>query len=223
MDSSLYVWPVLELESKGDTLVVRKYRGCCFFVGDEPLLVSCRHVLEDNALPFAQGPNGTSHRISDIWYHSQLDLAIARLPGIRAHQLNPLTCRLPLGADVSAYAYLNESLDGKPAILPTIAKGYIAKTPPILEQSDNGLSVYAVSFPALAGFSGAPVTVFNDVFFAGMLFGNHQSDITVFSNNEVNDDGSIWKERLVRVVDQGQMIGYGEIMRSIFAYRAEKS
>jgi hypothetical protein len=220
MDSGQYVLPVLELELKNTVLVLKKYSGCCFFVGNDHLLVTCRHVLEDNHLPHVQDSNGKSHKILDVWHHPQLDLAVARAPGIGAISMNPLTCRLTLGGDLSAFAYLNHNMDGKFAILPTIAKGYITELPFSVDQCAKGLGKYALSFPSLAGFSGAPVTVFDSIYFAGMLFGNHQSEITVFSNNEVNDDGSIWQERLVRVVDQGTMIGYGEIMKAIDLYRA---
>jgi hypothetical protein len=221
MDSGQYVWPILELEDNNGTLGLRRYSGCAFFVGDENILVTCRHVIEDNSLPYVQDPNGHSHRILNPLYHQVLDLAVAHVPGINPGRLSPLTCRLTLGADLSAFAYLDHNMDGQFAILPTIAKGYITELPRTVDECDRGCGKYAVSFPSLSGFSGAPLTMFDQPYFAGILFGNHQIDITVFSNEEINDDGKVWKERLVRVIDQGQMIGYGDIMKLIEQYQVK--
>ncbi len=217
IDGGQYVWPVLELETKGQSPTVKRYCGCSFFISEERLLVTCRHVLEDNASPYVQDRNGFSHRIFDISCHATLDLAVARVQGIEPGILTPLTCRLTLGGDLCAFAYLDDHMEGTAALLPTIAKGYITTTPRTNQQCEGGFGKYAVSFPSLAGFSGAPVTMFDQPYFAGMLFGNLESEITVFSNSEVNDDGSVWREQLVRVIDQGQMIGYGEITRFVEA------
>lgn len=206
-DVSKMIWPILDNLGDGNL----EYLGCCFFVGNPPKLVTCRHILEGAIRATAQSPSDKNFLIENIKFHHKLDLAIADVRSSEMQIFEPLSCPLTMGGELVANAYLKTMIKDEKSILPHFSKGYITSTP-LGSFLNQGRGVYNLSFPSLAGYSGAPVFVFNTTYFAGMLIGNHESSVTVFSHSEVDDDGKKWEEKTVRVIDEGIFIGYNDIM-----------
>ncbi|NLI26153.1 MAG: trypsin-like peptidase domain-containing protein [Acetobacter sp.] len=210
IDQSRVVWPIIDFSDPTKL----NYLGACFFVGSPPTLVTCRHILEGISDARVQSPNYTNIPIKNVKFHSSLDLAIANIDSNEMEVLQPLSCPLTLGGELSANSYFKDILDGNPVILPHLSKGYIASTP-VNSYSNPGFGLYHLSFPSLAGYSGAPVCIFNTRHFAGILIGNKETSVTVFSHSEVDDDGKKWAEKTVRIIDEGLFIGYADIMKFI--------
>jgi len=188
-DSSEYVVPIFAFGTGEDGAETRRFIGSGFFVRSPETIISCRHVLEK---PSAQEisfrtyhfKSNSWHEISDIWLHPKMDIAIGTTKEFGAKVWRPFTGTLTLGGDVSVFSYLEDDLGGRVAILPSTSKGYIVNQPVGLNAM-VGMGVYTLSFPSLPGFSGSPVEVFDSSCFVGMLFNNRQTDITVFSFEEV--------------------------------------
>ena len=216
-DNSEYVMPVF---ARGEGADGRwRFVGTSFFVQSPRTLVSCRHVLESSTkgqdLYVHHFMTTSWHRISDVWLHPRADIAVASVHDFGAKVMTPFSGPLSLGGDVSAFAYMEDSVDGTFALLPSVAKGYIVNQPAGLDRLTAGLGTYTLSFPSLPGFSGSPVEIFDTSHFVGMLFNNKQTEVTVSSYEERQDGGSTWKERVVRLQEYGVMVGYGEILAAL--------
>jgi hypothetical protein len=212
--------PIFVLTVTGAGSISRRFVGSCFFVQSPSTVVSCRHVLEPSKegqeLYVHHFKTGLWHRISDVWLHPKADIAIGTVENFGAKTMTPFTGSLTLGGDVAAFSYLGDAVsDGSFALMPSVAKGHIISQPPGLVNLMAGLGVYTLSFPSLPGFSGAPVEIFGSDHFVGMLFNNKQTEVTVFSHEEVRDGGLVWKERLARVHEYGLMVGHGEILAAL--------
>jgi hypothetical protein len=81
-------------------------------------------------------------------------------------------------------------------------KGYVTRVGPNDFALPTGHTILEVSFPSLPGFSGAPL--FTDTnHLLGMLYGNLESAIEVFSTKEVSDAGEQYRETVHRVLELG--------------------
>jgi hypothetical protein len=220
-DSSEYIMPVFAVSGvDGAGHTQRRFVGSCFLVESPNTVVTCRHVLE----PLMDGydfyvhhfKTVSWHKVSDIWFHPKADIAVASVPNFGAKVMVPFAGSLTLGGDVAVFAYQGDATDdGSFALLPSVSKGHIVSQPVGLVNLMAGFGIYMLSFPSLPGFSGAPVEVFGSDHFVGMLFNNKQTEVTVFSHEEVQNGGLVWKERVARVQEYGLMIGYGEVLAAL--------
>ena len=66
-------------------------------------------------------------------------------------------------------------------------------------------TVCELSFPALTGFSGAPVFWGDKSVLIGMLYGNRETQLEVFSQSQVEKTLKTVKEKIFRTMEFGLM------------------
>lgn len=206
---SEYVVPLLVGERTGPRNIrVERYAGVAYFLDESGLLATCRHIVQGLApsevLLGKCLESGALGEIRDIRPHPTLDFASCRFNDHRAPKAFPHKYEsLLLGTDVQALGFTNNGKVGENVnVSPRLMKGYVVRT------AETGLkgrsrSTFEVSFPSHAGFSGTPVLEVSSGHLVGMLFGNVESSINVFSYSESTDSATTYKEKVDRILEFG--------------------
>ncbi len=211
-----YVVPIVAV-LKSDTSKFR-FLGTGFFVGNEGHLVTCAHVVrqvtELESLQCFQIGRKKWIPLSIIRIMTDYDLALCM--GIRPETKleMPLFAEpfVQLGTDVDTYGYLHEpkGQDRLP-FCRRVMRGYITSIPESLEYPNT----YELSFPALFGYSGAPIlSRFNiegenqsTLGIIGCIYGSRESSIIKHIElvHEVTEENKVEREREVtaRIVELG--------------------
>ena len=93
-------------------------------------------------------------------------------------------------------------------------KGYVTRVGPNDFGFPTGPTLLEVSFPALPGFSGAPL--FTDKnHLVGMFYGNLESTIEAYSTRELSEGGVEFRELIHRVVELGLAHPLEELDRGV--------
>jgi len=181
-----------------------RFAGCAFNLTADGSIATCSHIARQvgsDEILVAQDTNDDKlYPVSEISYHKNLDFAVGHIERPQCLLPQPFAGQVLPGLDVFAMGHSSAGKEDK-----TIKterryfKGYVTQT------TDQSV-VVELSFPSLPGFSGAPVWVWGNGEFAGMLFGNHESTIEIHSFEERREDDSTATERIYRVIEFGLMI-----------------
>ncbi len=103
-----------------------------------------------------------------------------------------------------SYGYLNGGVNNKEIKVDyRVMKGHVSRVD-TNNQLHRSTEVIETSFPSLSGFSGSPIFCEHTLDLVGMLFGNVESSIEVFSFKDFSEDGKeIIKESVNRIVELG--------------------
>jgi hypothetical protein len=116
-----------------------------------------------------------------------------------------------LGTSISSFGYINAGRVGSDLRLEDkYFKGYISY---IGNKADTDLrcrTVCELSFPSLTGFGGAPVFFENKSALIGMLYGNRETSIEVFSRSEFGNNGK--PKKILRTMAFGLMHTVNDIV-----------
>ncbi|ENN2394016.1 serine protease [Vibrio sp. VGrn 2] len=205
-------------------LQIDRYAGVAFFVGNEGLIATCRHIVqmvqEGEVLVGKSLNTGVIEPIYNIRVHADYDFALGAFMGQPDYRIFPMDGEdcLP-GHDVRAFGFNNIGKIGADVrVNARMLKGYIVSKH---ETSDHpeAKTTTEVSFPSLKGFSGSPLVSTETGKLAGMMFSNHESSIEVHSFMDVEDNGDTFKESIYRVIELGLAHSISDINQFISALK----
>lgn len=185
--------------------------GKPFYIGSQGLLSTCAHIVEplaDGEILIAKDFNlDTFLEVKDIICHQSTDFAVGRINVNNSRFLCPLDSKstpVLMGTDVQAFSFENYGKQGEDlALRPRFFKGYISFIGRKPEHFRRCRTLCELSFPSLAGFSGAPVMYSTSDNLLGMLYDNKESSIEVFSHSEVEEGEKRYSERIFRTMEFG--------------------
>ena len=202
---------IIAAELDDSKQIVRwRHLGTAFHIGGGGMIATCSHIIKsknDNEELFAL--TATDQRtlapLEEIICHPKYDFAVAKIdgPGLPF----PLIYsgeRLYVGDELWAFSYFNAG-SSPPGYAPNfqgrLFKGYIAS---LFHQERQGVSpsTCEISFPSIAGFSGAPLLHPRDCIL-GMLYGNSESTIELYRYEEVINQSNKRAESIHRLVEFG--------------------
>lgn len=186
-----------------------RYAGMSFHFNDIGNIATCAHIVntleEDESLVGVEMHGEClSYLVKDIQVHPKYDFALGKVTR-KAYKALPIYSgpELFIGTDVFAYGMTTAGLaNGRIEQMPRLFKGHVVRTHP-LPSISVARSTCEISFPSHNGFSGAPLLLANTAVVAGMLYGNHESTITLHKFSEVDSAGTRFSEEIHRVVELG--------------------
>lgn len=186
--------------------LVDEFNGSSFFVNGQGWVATCKHNLpdlsDDRHYTCHYLVDESIHELNDIRRHPRMDLAVGRVE-LSGGYLTPHLDRLLLGIDVCAMGFVKRGIhEGKLKVDIRFLKGYVTRVGPNDFGLPTGPTLLEVSFPSLPGFSGAPLLTDTNQLL-GMLYGNLESTIEVYSTKEVADADGEFRESIYRVVELG--------------------
>ena len=158
-------------------------------------------------------------KLEKLQVHPEMDFAIART-GVKQNKYLRLvkteTHPIELGTNISSFGYVNAGRVGVDLRLEDkYFKGYISFIGTKPDKSLRCHTVCELSFPVLNGFSGAPVFFESKNSLVGMLYGNRESKIEVYSNTLVEIKGKAVTKKQPRSMALGLMHTVNDIVTFI--------
>lgn len=210
MNFGEHLVPIMVGVQKGPSIELSRYAGVGFYVKVNGLIATCKHIVQsvgDGEWLIAQNLiTGVKSIIHNIRVHPRYDFAIAAIDHIGSTPVPTFyTGEQLLGLDVQALGFTANGKVGKDLnVGARMFKGSIVSHG-TAGGEPGASSRVEVSFPSHKGFSGAPVMVGAQPIIAGMLFGNSESTIELYSYSEIDDSGTHIREKIHRVVELGLM------------------
>jgi hypothetical protein len=208
-----FILPLVTGKKVGTDTVdaLHRYAGVAVYIGSYGLVATCAHIVEslDNEeILMAKDFNlDQFFEVQNIVCHPSMDFAVGQINVKDNSYLCPVNERLTpiiMGTDVSSFGHVNIGKKGIDISLKyRFFKGYISFLGDKPDSSKRSKSLCEVSFPSLAGFSGAPVFLKGSDRLVGMLYGNNESNIEVFSFSEIADDNKKYSEKVFRTIEFG--------------------
>jgi len=208
-----FILPLVTGKKVGKDTVdaLHRYAGIAFYIGSNGLIATCAHIvesLEDQELLLAKDFNlGQFFEVKNIVCHPSMDFAVGQINVKHNRYMLPVNEKLTpvlMGTDVVSFGYVNYGKKGVNISLQyRFFKGYISCLGNKPDPSKRSRTLCEVSFPSLAGFSGAPVFLKDSDGLVGMLYGNNESNIEVFSFSEITDDKNKYTEKVFRTIEFG--------------------
>ena len=191
--ASDYILPLVigKKNSKNPFAQLNRFVGTAFYIGANGVIATCGHIASTPASDedlMAYDPNLQRFlKLEMLQIHSKMDFAIART-GVKHNKYLRLVKTkmhpIELGTNISSFGYINAGRVGADLRLEDkYFKGYISFIGINPDSTLKCRTVCELSFPTLSGFSGAPVFFENKKSLVGMLYGNRESQIEVFSNS----------------------------------------
>lgn len=190
-----------------------RFAGTGFYIGADGLVATCSHITasikSDELLMAYDIHQKKFFDLTELNCHPLMDFAIARI-GVKNNKslklLNTKKRPIVLGTNVSSFGYINAGRVGSDLRLEDkYFKGYISFIGNKPDSSMKCRTVCELSFPSLTGFSGAPVFWGDKGILTGMLYGNRETNIEVFSHSEVEDNGKSFRKKIFRTMEFGLM------------------
>ena len=209
VDHGKYILPLSVAKrtgtDKGDLL---RFAGSSFYIDSFGTIATCSHIIEslqENEFLIAKELSiGAFFEVKNLRCHPKFDFALGQIDVTKSKFFKPANKELILGDDVGAIGFTASGKIGKDVHVETrMLRGYISRISEKPTAHIKGKSTFEVSFPSLAGFSGAPVTTHEGSFLAGMLFNNIESSIEVFSYSEIKDNDKKYSEKIHRIIEFG--------------------
>ncbi len=143
-------------------------------------------------------------KVSIEYQHEKDDFAVILIPVKNSKHFTMRYDQVVLGLNIISYGFLNGGLNNKTIKVDyRVMKGHVSRIDSNHPQH-RGTQIIETSFPSLSGFSGAPIFCEHTLDLVGMLFGNVESSIEVFSFKDFSEDGrEIIKESVNRIVELG--------------------
>lgn len=205
-----YIRPLIARRKTCDGLFLDgRFAGTCFFIDKIGTVLTCAHILEelddDEELFSFDINNNKFVPVRTIYKHESDDFAVCQLFDTKSKTFEMAYGQTILGRDVVSYGYLNNGVSGSVIKIDyRVMKGHISRVDSEGSKHHRSKQIIEVSYPSLAGFSGAPIFDINNLQLVGMLFGNVESSIEVFSYSEVCEGNSgRFKENVHRILEYG--------------------
>jgi len=165
-------------------------------------------ALRENETLYAaemrEGIGGEILQISDVKIHEHFDFAVAKVKRENYVPLGILTDHeIILGHDVSAYGFTTDGIvNNKLHTVPRYFKGHVVRIHEVPKLGSYRTKC-ELSFPALKGFSGAPLISNKYGAIVGMIHGSYESTILMHSFSEISEDNKTLSEEIHRVLELG--------------------
>jgi hypothetical protein len=208
-----YILPLVTGKKIDDNTVdgLHRYAGMAFYIGHNGLVATCAHIVEslanDEILMVKDLNLNAFLEIEEIKCHPSMDFSIGRIKVNNNRYPIPANVKVTQsskGLDLWSLGYVNMGKEENNVILqPRFFKGYISSFGDKPHPQTRSKSHCEISFPSLAGFSGAPVFLSGTNRLVGMLFGNNESSIEVFSFQEITEDKKNYSEKIFRTIEFG--------------------
>ena len=195
---------VSELEIK-----LLRFAGASYFLRANGLIATCGHIVDelaaDEVLVAQDLVSGGKGEVAVVRRHPKYDFAVCYFhnrgsPKVLEHYPDSTL----LGLDIQAFGFTADGASGRDLkILPRLFKGSIVGHGHRSTVA-GARSTLELSFPALKGFSGAPLfTSDNGPQLAGMIYGNHESTIEQYAYTEIVDSDRVLTERVHKIIELG--------------------
>ena len=234
-----YVIPICSAEIVRGSAHLRRLLGTAFFVNSTGVFLAAKHVLTATEKDSPRGQVcGLSLKSQDAtaadvfaplkgWQSAPApyDIAIGKVDAqSRAWFSPPQETRVSPWRDIATLGYPETALNnaaGDFNIRPRMLKGYVQR---LVDAGEIALiaphpDCYELSFPVASSMSGAPLfaTENGRQELIGVCVGSHSAEITEYQSTFVNDDGSCFEERRVRV----EQIGIAECIFPLLEWAPE--
>ena len=217
-----YILPLVvgEKDSKKPFERLNRFAGTGFYIGANGVVATCEHVvasLKRDEMIMAYDINLKKFfKLSEINNHHEMDFSIARI-NVKNNKFLRLVRTeknpIELGTNVSSFGYINAGRVGSDLRLEDkYFKGYISFIGKKPDSTMKCRTVCELSFPSLSGFSGAPVFFENKSALIGMLYGNRETNIEVFSHSVSENNGETITEKIFRTMEFGLMHTVNDIV-----------
>lgn len=190
-----------------------RFAGSCFFIDEIGTVLTCAHIIEglrsDEELFSFDIKNNSYVPVRILHRHHSDDFAVCQLFDTESKKFTMGYGGTLLGRDVVSYGYLSNGIsNGMINVDYRIMKGHVSRVDSEGSRQHRSNQVIEVSFPSLAGFSGAPIFSVNieknRLDLIGMLFGNVETSIEVFSHTEIDKTNSDkYSEKIHRILEYG--------------------
>ncbi len=208
-----YILPLCTGEKINENTVkdLNRYAGVGYYIGKNGIIATCAHIVEaikpQEILMAKDFHLNKFFEVKNLKVHPEVDFAIGQID-VRGNRVPPMVDEqshpLMMGTDVVSFGYVNYGKDEKNLNLQyRFFKGYITFLGNKPHKSLRSRTFCEVSFPSLAGFSGSPIFFNGTDILAGMLFGNNESDIEVFSYSEIKEPNHEYTEKVFRTLEFG--------------------
>jgi len=220
-----YIRPLIAYRNDGkDYYPDGRFLGTCFFIDNKGTAITCAHIIEDlkeNEELFSYDIEKKENiKVNIIYTHDTDDFALCSMPVNNNKFLVLKYKQVVLGRDVMSYGFLNGGIiDQTIKVDYRVMKGHISRINGECKPSFRSKQLLETSYPSLSGFSGAPVFDEKTLEVYGMLFGNIESSIEVFSFTDVSANEP-YKESVHRIIELGvahtsdTLVGYLEEYKS---------
>lgn len=217
-----YILPLVvgKKDSKKPFERLNRFAGTGFYIGANGVVATCEHVvasLKRDEMIMAYDINLKKFfKLNKIKNHHEMDFAIARI-NVKNNKFLRLVRTeknpIELGTNVSSFGYINAGRVGSDLRLEDkYFKGYISFIGNNPDSTMKCRTVCELSFPSLSGFSGAPVFFENKSALIGMLYGNRETNIEVFSHSVSENNGETITEKIFRTMEFGLMHTVNDIV-----------
>lgn len=223
-----YVRPlVAAMKGEGNFFPTSRFVGTCFFVDQTGTAATCAHIIErlvpGEALFSIDNKTRAYVPVRILATHQTADIALIKLP-VSSKNFELRHDRVLLGRNGMSYGFLNGGVHQNTLVIDyRVMKGHISRVVSRTSSSDRSHQFMEMSYPSLAGFSGAPVIDEHSLSLLGMLYGNVESSVEVFSFVDIERDGSRLKESVNRLVELGKAHTVDTVVRCLQEIRAAKS
>jgi len=217
-----YILPLVvgEKDSKKPFERLNRFAGTGFYIGANGVVATCEHVvasLKRDEMIMAYDTNLKKFfKLSEINNHHEMDFSIARI-NVKNNKFLRLVRTeknpIELGTNISSFGYINAGRVGSDLRLEDkYFKGYISFIGKKPDSTMKCRTVCELSFPSLSGFSGAPVFFENKSALIGMLYGNRETNIEVFSHLVSENNGETITKKIFRTMEFGLMHTVNDIV-----------
>lgn len=205
-----YIRPLIAYEkTSAGAYSKSRFVGTCFFIDNKGSVLTCAHIIEDlnekEKLFSFDIRNNKPVPIKVVYKHETADFVICQLFNTTSKFFTLGHGQVMLARDVASYGYLNNGVsDGVINIDYRVMKGHVSRVDSQGSRRFRSNKIIEVSYPSLAGFSGAPIFDTDNLELVGMLFGNVESSIEVFSVSEMSEEGNEkYAEKIHRIIEYG--------------------
>lgn len=211
INSADYILPLAIGKKLTETrFKITSYAGSSFYLNSDGYIATCAHIAkslsEDEVLIAKNLKLNTKLLVKDLVIHDTMDFAVGRIEIRNNKFLNPIK-NIPLhpGLSVQSFGFVFHEKHKEDIILyPRLMRGYITSIASNPGRIRGCRSIFEISYPSLAGFSGSPVLPeAQGPLIIGMLFNNSESSVEIHSYTEVDEDGVKSSEKISRIIEFG--------------------
>lgn len=208
---------------ENDRITIVQLHGTGFYINEQGFLLTARHVIEKGEadvesnggkLFFYPFDSGVGRQVclpieSYEFAPGNFDVAICKTPLMSKTFYQFSNISVGPWKDVATHGYpaaIVNNLAGQFQIQQRYHKGYIQREVPagrLRNQSNPPL--FELSFPITQGLSGAPLFVYSEPcdYLIGVCVGTTVSQLVVYEDTQVDDEGGKYHERTVKCEEFG--------------------
>jgi len=216
--------PFCSFNVRNEKCFINKLYGTAFFISSEGYFLTARHVIE-NALSelsdkdtyiglCVKGKNLENRMASLLHYEyapDNIDVAIGKIDYKTLNEFMILDAEISIWQDVATLGYPENALlntDSGSLFIKTRAhKGYIQRIidPNEISNLGNHKRLFELNFSITTGLSGSPLFTNHKekLRLIGICTGSYSSEIVEFYREEIEENGTPFKEKRVKVEQFG--------------------